>query len=88
MSQIGLTEKAKGDARKFEVWLQGRQEIYTILSPTVDVKELWVKEIKKVLFDQFEYLKEENIKQYSVKMQKGGGVNGIIDPLSPTAQHR
>lgn len=94
MSQIGLTENikgSKGDSRRFEVWLQGRQEVYTILSPTPDVKELWVKEIKRVLLDQFEYLKGENIKQYSARIQKGASLNGIrIPPLppSPTSQHR
>ncbi|KAK4316259.1 hypothetical protein Pmani_012567 [Petrolisthes manimaculis] len=92
MSQVGLTESVrgnKGDIRKFEVWLQGRQEVHTILAPSAEVKETWVKEIKRVLLDQFEYLKGENIKQYSSRMQKGASLNGIrIPPLSPTAQHR
>lgn len=92
MSQIGLTESVrgnKGDIRKFEVWLQGRQEVHTILAPSAEVKETWVKEIKRVLLDQFEYLKGENIKQYSSRIQKGASLNGIrIPPLSPTTQHR
>ncbi|XP_069168626.1 guanine nucleotide exchange factor DBS isoform X8 [Procambarus clarkii] len=92
MSQVGLTESVrgnKGDVRKFEVWLQGRQEVHIILAPSVEVKETWVKEIKRVLLDQFEYLKGENIKQYSSRIQKGASLNGIrIPPLSPTTQHR
>ncbi|XP_071514247.1 guanine nucleotide exchange factor DBS-like isoform X2 [Panulirus ornatus] len=92
MSQVGLTESVrgnKGDIRKFEVWLQGRQEVHIILAPSVEVKEMWVKEIKRVLLDQFEYLKGENIKQYSSRIQKGASLNGIrIPPLSPTTQHR
>lgn len=92
MSQIGLTESVrgnKGDIRKFEVWLQGRQEVHTILAPSAEVKDTWVKEIKRVLLDQFEYLKGENIKQYSSRIQKGASLNGIrIPPLSPTTQHR
>ncbi|XP_064117946.1 guanine nucleotide exchange factor DBS-like isoform X4 [Macrobrachium nipponense] len=92
MSQVGLTESIrghKGDIRKFEVWLQGRQEVHIILAPSVEVKEAWVKEIKRVLLDQFEYLKGENIKQYSSRIQKGASLNGIrIPPLSPTTQHR
>ncbi|KAK4292110.1 hypothetical protein Pmani_035102 [Petrolisthes manimaculis] len=58
MSQVGLTESVrgnKGDIRKFEVWLQGRQEVHTILAPSAEVKETWVKEIKWVLLDQLEY---------------------------------
>ncbi|KAG0713105.1 Guanine nucleotide exchange factor DBS [Chionoecetes opilio] len=92
MSQVGLTESVrghKGDIRKFEVWLQGRQEVLTILAPSGEVKETWVKEIKRVLLDQFEYLKGENIKQYSSRIQKGASLNGIrVPPLSPTTQHR
>ncbi|XP_076045191.1 guanine nucleotide exchange factor DBS-like isoform X5 [Oratosquilla oratoria] len=92
MSQVGLTESVrggKGDVRKFEVWLQGRQEVHTILAPSMDVKEAWVKEIKQVLLDQFEYLKGENIKQYSARIQKGASLNGIrVAPISPTTQHR
>ena len=91
MSQVGLTESVrgnKGDLRKFEVWLQGRQEVYTILAPSVEVKDVWVKEIKRVLLEQFEYLKGENIKQYSARIHKGTSLNGIRPPQSPTAQHR
>ncbi|CAL4075150.1 unnamed protein product, partial [Meganyctiphanes norvegica] len=92
MSQVGLTESvrgSKGDVRKFEVWLQGRQEVHTILAPSLEIKDIWVKEIKRVLLDQFEYLKGENIKQYSARFQKGSSLNGIrVPPLSPTAQHK
>lgn len=65
MSQIGLTESVKGDSKKFEVWLQGRQEVYTIQAANLDQKQAWVKEIKKVLINQLEELKGEKIKQYS-----------------------
>ena len=29
-SQIGLTERVRGDKKKFEIWLHGRSEVYTI----------------------------------------------------------
>ncbi|XP_055311335.1 serine-rich adhesin for platelets isoform X2 [Sitodiplosis mosellana] len=66
MSQIGLTESVRGDARRFEVWLQGRQEVHTIQATTVEIKNKWVAEIKKVLLNQLEELKDEKIKQYSL----------------------
>lgn len=66
MSLIGLTESVRGDARRFEVWLQGRQEVHTIQAGTVDIKNKWVAEIKKVLLNQLEELKDEKIKQYSL----------------------
>lgn len=66
MSQIGLTESVRGDARRFEVWLQGRQEVHTIQATTIDIKNKWVSEIKKVLLNQLEELKDEKIKQYGL----------------------
>ncbi|XP_065216565.1 guanine nucleotide exchange factor DBS-like isoform X2 [Planococcus citri] len=67
MSKIGLTEMVKGDSKKFEVWLEGRQEIYTIQASTVEQKDTWVREIKKVLFEQLTELKGEKLKQYAEK---------------------
>ncbi|XP_076349568.1 guanine nucleotide exchange factor DBS-like isoform X5 [Tachypleus tridentatus] len=64
-SQIGLTETLKGsrgDSRKFEVWLHGRTQVFIIQAPTVEVKNTWVKAIKKVLLQQFEDLKGESKK--------------------------
>ncbi|KAK7866805.1 hypothetical protein R5R35_005239 [Gryllus longicercus] len=66
MSQIGLTESVKGDSRKFEVWLQGRQEVHTIQALTVEQKAAWVREIKRVLLEQLAELKGEKIRQYSL----------------------
>ncbi|EDW01431.1 GH21435 [Drosophila grimshawi] len=66
MSQIGLTESVRGDTKRFEVWLQGRQEVHTIQAPTLEVKQKWVSEIKRVLLNQLEELKGEKIKQYGL----------------------
>jgi pleckstrin homology domain-containing family G member 4 len=66
MSQIGLTESVRGDPRKFEVWLQGRQEVHTLQAVTLDIKIKWVAEIKRVLLNQLEELKGEKIKQYGL----------------------
>jgi hypothetical protein len=70
MSQIGLTESVKGDVRKFEVWLQGRQEVHTIQASNVEQKQAWVNEIKRVLLNQLEELKGEKIKQYTAQTHK------------------
>ncbi|XP_017865480.1 PREDICTED: guanine nucleotide exchange factor DBS isoform X3 [Drosophila arizonae] len=66
MSQIGLTESVRGDAKRFEVWLQGRQEVHTLQAPSLEVKNKWVAEIKRVLLNQLEELKGEKIKQYGL----------------------
>ncbi|KAG7199653.1 hypothetical protein KM043_014246 [Ampulex compressa] len=57
MSQIGLTESVKGDARRFEIWLQGRAEVHTIQASSIDVKQSWVRQIKGVLMSQLAELK-------------------------------
>lgn len=57
MSQIGLTESVKGDAKRFEIWLQGRAEVHTIQAPSIDVKQSWVRQIKGVLMSQLAELK-------------------------------
>lgn len=66
MSQIGLTESVRGDNKRFEVWLQGRQEVHTLQAATIEVKNKWVAEIKRVLLNQLEELKGEKIKQYGM----------------------
>ncbi|XP_023171660.2 guanine nucleotide exchange factor DBS isoform X6 [Drosophila hydei] len=66
MSQIGLTESVRGDTKRFEVWLQGRQEVHTMQAPSLEVKNKWVAEIKRVLLNQLEELKGEKIKQYGL----------------------
>lgn len=80
MSQIGLTESVKGDARKFEVWRQGRSEVHTITAPTVEVKRAWVDRIKRVLLDQLKELKGERVRQYSAQQRYGK----CHDPFDPT----
>ncbi|CAG9816753.1 unnamed protein product [Phaedon cochleariae] len=70
MSQIGLTESVKGDVKKFELWLQGRQEVHTIQATNLDQKQTWVNEIKKVLFNQLEEIKGEKIRQYAAISHK------------------
>lgn len=65
MSQVGMTESVKGDARKFEVWLEGRVEVHVVQAETLEQKQTWVNEIKKVLLNQLEEIKGEKIKQYA-----------------------
>ncbi|XP_050314166.1 guanine nucleotide exchange factor DBS-like isoform X2 [Anthonomus grandis grandis] len=70
MSQIGLTETVKGDSRRFEVWLQGRQKVHIIQAANLEQKNAWVNEIKKVLYSQLEEIKGEKIKQYAAIAHK------------------
>ncbi|KAM4574203.1 guanine nucleotide exchange factor DBS isoform 2-T2 [Fundulus diaphanus] len=58
MSAVGITENVKGDHKKFEVWYNGREEVYIIQAPSMDVKSMWVSEIRKVLTGQLEACRE------------------------------
>ncbi|XP_055727561.1 guanine nucleotide exchange factor DBS-like isoform X3 [Salvelinus fontinalis] len=58
MSAVGITESAKGDNKKFEVWCNSREEVYIVQAPTSEVKTTWVKEIRKVLTTQLEAYRE------------------------------
>uniref|UniRef100_A0A8C5B3L0 MCF.2 cell line derived transforming sequence-like 2 n=1 Tax=Gadus morhua TaxID=8049 RepID=A0A8C5B3L0_GADMO len=58
MSSVGITENVKGDIKKFEVWYNGREEVYIIQASSMDVKNMWVSEIRKVLTGQLEACRE------------------------------
>ncbi|KAF7644465.1 hypothetical protein LDENG_00221620 [Lucifuga dentata] len=58
MSSVGITENMKGDSKKFEVWYNGREEVYIIQASSMDVKNMWVSEIRKVLTGQLEACRE------------------------------
>ncbi|XP_050044251.1 guanine nucleotide exchange factor DBS-like isoform X1 [Dermacentor andersoni] len=86
-SQIGLTENFKGsrgDKRKFEVWLHGRTQVFIIQAPSAECKDLWVKNIKQVLLQQFELLKDESKRQHYEKYEQLNGVK----PQSPSGRAR
>ncbi|XP_073681621.1 guanine nucleotide exchange factor DBS-like [Garra rufa] len=58
MSSVGITENVKGDIKKFEIWYNGREEVYIVQAPSMDVKNTWVSEIRKVLTSQLEACRE------------------------------
>ncbi|XP_056279640.1 guanine nucleotide exchange factor DBS isoform X4 [Pseudoliparis swirei] len=54
MSAVGITENAKGDNKKFEIWCNSREEVYIVQAPTAEIKTTWLNEIRKVLTTQLE----------------------------------
>ncbi|XP_078003731.1 putative guanine nucleotide exchange factor MCF2L2 isoform X8 [Phascolarctos cinereus] len=58
MGMVGITENVKGDNKKFEIWYNGREEVYIIQASSVELKNLWVSEIRKVLTGQLEACRE------------------------------
>ncbi|XP_053419519.1 guanine nucleotide exchange factor DBS isoform X4 [Nycticebus coucang] len=58
MTAVGITENVKGDAKKFEIWYNAREEVYIIQAPTPEIKAAWVNEIRKVLTSQLQAYRE------------------------------
>ncbi|CDQ68477.1 unnamed protein product [Oncorhynchus mykiss] len=59
MSAVGITENVKGDVKKFEIWYSGREEVYAVQAPTVEVKTAWLGELRRILTNQQKLLKDE-----------------------------
>uniref|UniRef100_A0A8C7Q4G7 DH domain-containing protein n=1 Tax=Oncorhynchus mykiss TaxID=8022 RepID=A0A8C7Q4G7_ONCMY len=57
MSAVGITENVKGDVKKFEIWYSGREEVYAVQAPTVEVKTAWLGELRRILTSQQKLLK-------------------------------
>ncbi|XP_055021227.1 guanine nucleotide exchange factor DBS [Boleophthalmus pectinirostris] len=76
MSSVGITENVKGDMKKFEVWFNGREEVYIIQAPSMDVKNMWVSEIRKVLQGQLEACREASHQKFSDNIY-GGPIRNV-----------
>merc|ERR1712071_248653 len=88
MSEVGLTEtvhSGKGsDARKFELWLQGRQEVWVLQAPSRDIKETWITEVKRVLLNQFHQLKGQT---QQTSRNGSNVINTSVSNLQKMRQH-
>ncbi|XP_026000729.1 proto-oncogene DBL isoform X9 [Astatotilapia calliptera] len=59
MTAVGITENVKGDVKKFEIWYSGREEVYVVQAPTVEVKMAWLNELRRILTNQQKMLRDE-----------------------------
>ncbi|XP_052378187.1 guanine nucleotide exchange factor DBS isoform X6 [Oncorhynchus keta] len=83
MSAVGITENAKGDNKKFEVWCNSREEVYIVQASTSEVKTMWVKEIRKVLTTQLEAYREASQQRPSDGLFQFPSCAGAPVSLSP-----
>ncbi|XP_016045968.2 proto-oncogene DBL isoform X2 [Erinaceus europaeus] len=60
MDEVGITEYVKGDSRKFEIWCSGKEEVYIVQAPNIDVKLIWLKEMRSILLKQRELMTARN----------------------------
>ncbi|XP_028272182.1 proto-oncogene DBL isoform X3 [Parambassis ranga] len=59
MTAVGITENVKGDVKKFEIWYSGREEVYVVQAPTLEVKMAWLNELRRILTNQQKLLRDE-----------------------------
>ncbi|KAM9804426.1 guanine nucleotide exchange factor DBS [Neosynchiropus ocellatus] len=83
MSAVGITENAKGDNKKFEIWSNSREEVYIVQAPTTDVKTTWVNEIRKVLTTQLQAFREASQQRAPDQAFQFPPVSGGTVSLSP-----
>uniref|UniRef100_A0A3Q1M3Z3 MCF.2 cell line derived transforming sequence n=1 Tax=Bos taurus TaxID=9913 RepID=A0A3Q1M3Z3_BOVIN len=65
MDELGITEYVKGDNRKFEIWNAGKEEVYIVQASNIDMKMMWLKEIRTILLKQQELLTVKNREQHN-----------------------
>ncbi|XP_055419511.1 proto-oncogene DBL isoform X5 [Bubalus kerabau] len=65
MDELGITEYVKGDNRKFEIWNAGKEEVYIVQASNIDMKMMWLKEIRNILLKQQELLTVKKREQHN-----------------------
>nr|XP_005896958.1 PREDICTED: proto-oncogene DBL isoform X6 [Bos mutus] len=65
MDELGITEYVKGDNRKFEIWNAGKEEVYIVQASNIDMKMMWLKEIRTILLKQQELLTVKKREQHN-----------------------
>ncbi|XP_072513532.1 guanine nucleotide exchange factor DBS isoform X4 [Salminus brasiliensis] len=85
MSAVGITENAKGDNKKFEIWCNSREEVYIVQAATAEIKTAWVNEIRKVLTGQLKACRGEKARQQKTSEQVSPlpTSNSAVISLSP-----
>ncbi|KAM9766297.1 guanine nucleotide exchange factor DBS isoform 3-T3 [Menidia menidia] len=83
MSAVGITENAKGDNKKFEIWCNSREEVFIAQAPTPEIKTAWVNEIRKVLTQQLKACRDASQQKSSDSVSPSTTSNNISISLSP-----
>uniref|UniRef100_A0A4W5PRV7 MCF.2 cell line derived transforming sequence like n=1 Tax=Hucho hucho TaxID=62062 RepID=A0A4W5PRV7_9TELE len=83
MSAVGITESAKGDNKKFEIWCNSREEVFIVQAATPEIKTSWLNEIRKVLTGQLKACRESSQKKASDTMSPSPTSNSPSICLSP-----
>uniref|UniRef100_A0A3P9HR32 MCF.2 cell line derived transforming sequence a n=1 Tax=Oryzias latipes TaxID=8090 RepID=A0A3P9HR32_ORYLA len=87
MTAVGITENIKGDVRKFEIWYSGREEVYVVQAPSVEVKMAWLNELRKILTHQQKLLRSKQ-QRLSVSSEETESGKSSPDPQPHTPKHQ
>ncbi|KTG43712.1 hypothetical protein cypCar_00014051 [Cyprinus carpio] len=83
MTAVGITENAKGDNKKFEIWCNSREEVFIVQAPTPEIKTAWVNEIRKVLTGQLKAYRGFSKASLSVDAsEENDGYSSAEDPMN------
>ncbi|XP_039998255.1 guanine nucleotide exchange factor DBS isoform X6 [Xiphias gladius] len=83
MSAVGITENAKGDNKKFEIWCNSREEVFIVQAPTAEIKTAWVNEIRKVLTQQLKACRDASQQKNFDSVSLSPTSNNTSMSLSP-----
>ncbi|XP_054479578.1 guanine nucleotide exchange factor DBS isoform X3 [Anoplopoma fimbria] len=83
MSAVGITESAKGDNKKFEIWCNSRDEVFIVQAPTPEIKTSWLNEIRKVLTQQLKACRDASQQKSSDSVFPSPTSNSTSISLSP-----
>lgn len=83
MSAVGITENAKGDNKKFEIWCNSRDEVFIVQAPNPEIKTAWVNEIRKVLTQQLQACRDASQQKSSDSISPSPTSNNTSISLSP-----
>ncbi|XP_069019973.1 guanine nucleotide exchange factor DBS isoform X2 [Embiotoca jacksoni] len=83
MSAVGITENAKGDNKKFEIWCNSREEVFIVQAPTPEIKTTWVNEIRKVLTQQLKACRDASQQKSPDSVSPSPTSNNASVSLSP-----
>uniref|UniRef100_A0A3P8SFN6 MCF.2 cell line derived transforming sequence n=1 Tax=Amphiprion percula TaxID=161767 RepID=A0A3P8SFN6_AMPPE len=87
MTAVGITENIKGDVKKFEIWYSGREEVYVVQAPTVEVKMAWLNELRRILTNQQKLLRKQQRASVSSEDTESGRSSPDPQARSPKHQH-
>jgi hypothetical protein len=90
LSEVGLTEalKGSGSSKKFEIWINGRTKVYLLQAESAETKDIWVREIKKLLLEQLESIRATKSQTIAACAAGASSMSSSMSFMQPLAAAR